>query len=148
MPSSSTNAPPLKQPSSPLPGPDRVGMMPPVNQVAAGDVAPAETRSVAVVEIHQVIASVVVERAVRVAGHAHVLRHAEMVSRTIGIGEEPLAQQPRRANRFIGNGAGEATKSSEWDWTSLRRRPNQSSTRCYLVGLGSRVRTKQRAVCL
>ena len=81
--------------------------MPPVNQVAAGDVAPAETGSVAVVEVHQVISSVVVERAVRIAGHAHVLRHTEMVCRTIGIGEKALAQQSRRANRFIGDGARE-----------------------------------------
>ena len=39
--------------------PDGVGMVPPVDQVAAGDVAPAEARAVAVVEIHQVVAAVV-----------------------------------------------------------------------------------------
>ena len=74
-------------------------MVPPVDEVAAGDVAPAEARAVAVVEIHEVVAAVGVERAVGIAGHAHVLRHAEMVSRAIRIGEETLAQQPRGAHR-------------------------------------------------
>ena len=47
------------------------------------------------------IPAMVIKCAVGIPGHAHVFRHAEMVSRTIRVREETLPQQPRRPYRGI-----------------------------------------------